>query len=107
MAVRVAEGPDPEARRQRLERRLSESLERWVAGEWRYYELVSRVAPVVGELHEMDRPAIEEHADSEDSRRQLLLEWDALDEGERTALLRAVLAEAVVDGKTVRVTRRR
>jgi len=107
VAVRVAEGPDPDARRQRLERRLSEALERWVAGEWRYYELVSRVAPVVTELHEMDHPALEVRTDAEEARRELLGEWDALDEGERARLLRAVLAEAVVDGKSVRVTRRR
>ncbi len=107
VAARPAEGPDPEARRHRVERKLSEALERWVAGEWRYYELVSRVGPVVTELHEMDRPALEEQADTDELRRRLLGDWDALDEAERALLLRAVLAEAVVDGKTVRVTRRR
>ena len=107
VAARPAGGPDPASRRQRVERKLSEALERWVAGEWRYYELVSRVGPVVSELHEMDRPVIDEHADTEDLRRDLLRDWDALDESERAVLLRAVLAEAVVDGTTVRVTRRR
>ena len=107
VAARPAGGPDPQARRQRVERKLSEALERWAAGEWRYYELVSRAAPVVTELHEMDRPALEEPADTEERRRDLLSDWDALDESERASLLRAVLAEAVVDGKTVRVTRRR
>lgn len=107
VAARPAGGPDPQARRQRVERKLSEALERWVAGEWRYYELVSRVKSVVTELHEMDRPALEELADTEELRRHLLSDWDALDESERAMLLRAVLAEAVVDGKTVRVSRRR
>lgn len=107
VAVRRAGGPDPDARRQRVERKLSEALERWVAGEWRYYELVSRVSPVVTELHEMDRPAMEEPTDSEEMRRHLVADWGDLDESERAVLLRAVLAEAVVDGTTVRVTRRR
>lgn len=107
VAARVSHGPDPEARRHRLERRLSEGIERWVAGEWRYAELVSRMATVARDLNDLDRPVSPEPTDADEARERLLLEWDALDEQERSALLHAAIAEAVVDGKTVRVTRRR
>lgn len=107
VAARAKGRPDPDARRSRLERRLAEGIERWVAGEWRYYELRQRLAPVARELHEMDRPVEAEATDAETARTRLLSEWDALDEPERAQLLQAVMAEAVVEGKTVRVTRRR
>ncbi len=107
VAVRPADAPDQDARRQRLERRLSEGIERWTAGEWRYHELVSRMARVVRELNDLDRPVEDEPTDAEEARRRLLAEWDALDEGERGELLHAAIAEAVVEGRQVRVTRRR
>jgi len=107
VAARAAEAPDPGARHHRLERRLAEGIERWVAGEWRYYELVSRLTPVAKELHEMDRPVLDEPADAEDARRRLTSDWDALDEQERGTLLHAALAEVVVEGRNVRLTRRR
>lgn len=107
VAARLGDDPGPDTRRHRLERRLSEGIERWVAGEWRYSELVPRVASVVRELHELDRPTVDQPADAEDARGRLLAEWDALDDRERSDLLRAVVAEAVVEGKAVRVTRRR
>lgn len=107
VAVRPSRARDTEARRQRLERRLAEGIERWVAGEWRYAELVQRLAPVTLDLQELERPARDAPTDAEDARRRLVAEWDALDESERAELLRAAVAEAVVDGKSVRVTRRR
>lgn len=107
VAAHVAEVPDQGARHHRLERRLAEGIERWVAGEWRFYELVSRLTPVVRELHEMDRPVLDEPADAEEARRRLISDWDALDQQERGALLHAALAEVVVEGRNVRLTRRR
>ncbi|MCA9851635.1 MAG: hypothetical protein KC461_13465, partial [Dehalococcoidia bacterium] len=88
-------------------RRLSEGIERWTAGEWRFNELVSRMARVGRELNELDQPTEDDPTDAEDARRRLLAEWDALDEAERSELLHAAIAEAVVEGKQVRVTRRR
>ncbi|MGE3961569.1 MAG: recombinase family protein [Dehalococcoidia bacterium] len=107
VAVRPADTPDRDARRQRLERRLSEGIERWVAGEWRYTELVSRMTRVVRALNELDQPLEEAPTDSEGARRRLLADWDALDPHDRGELLHAAVAEAVVEGKQVRVTRRR
>src|SRR5690606_4379827 len=97
VAARAKGRPDPEARRHRLERRLAEGIERWVAGEWRYYERRRRVAPVVRELHEMDRPVETQATDAETARARLLAEWDTLEERERAELLQAVMAEAVVE----------
>lgn len=95
-------------RRARLERRLMEGVERWIAGEWRYAELVTRVAEPVRELHRLELPV---PADTEptpdEARRRLLRDWETLDDPERASLLRAAVAEVVVSGDDVRITRRR
>src|SRR5690606_3555025 len=56
VAARPATPPDVTARSRRLERRLVASIERWIAGEWRYDELVRRVPSLVGELQAIEEP---------------------------------------------------
>lgn len=107
VAVRPVEADGSAARRARLERRLLEGLERWIAGEWRYAELLARVGEPVRELHQGELPVTAVLASPEEARRRLLREWDELDEAARSELLHATLAEAIVFGDEVRITRRR
>ncbi|MEX2373932.1 MAG: recombinase zinc beta ribbon domain-containing protein, partial [Dehalococcoidia bacterium] len=107
VAARRAWTPDTRRRWRRLERRLTEGIERWVAGEWRYTELVRRMASTAEALLAAEAPTLEEAPAPEDAWRRVALDWDDLDFDERRLLLRAAIAEIVVSGEDVRVTRRR
>jgi site-specific DNA recombinase len=107
VAARPAPTPDTSARRQRLERRLTESLERWTAGEWRYSELAKRVAPTVRALQADETPPEGLAIAADEARRQLVREWDDLEFEELRALLQAAVAEIVVSGSDIRLTLRR
>ncbi len=107
VAARPGATPDGRLRRRRLERRLTEAVERWTAGEWRYAELVRRVGSLVRDLQAEEEPAVDISPAAEESRRQLVREWDALEFAERRTLLRAAVAEVVVTGQDVRIALRR
>jgi hypothetical protein len=107
VAARPAPRRDSTARRQRLERRLTEAIERWTAGEWRYTELVRRMSTTVRTLHADETPLDAPPIPAEGARRRLAREWDDLEFEERRALLQASLAEIVVSGPDIRLTLRR
>jgi len=107
VAARPAPTRDTTARRQRLERRLTESIERWTAGEWRYSELAKRVAPTVRALQADETPPQGFAIAADEARRQLVRDWDGLEFEELRALLQAAVAEVVVAGSDIRLTLRR
>lgn len=107
VAARPGPRPDSVLRRRRLERRLTEAVERWIAGEWRYYELVRRVASVARDLQEEEDPPVQDSPAAEEARRRLLQAWDGLDPEAHRTLLRAAVAEVVVADKDVRIALRR
>ncbi|MEX2375309.1 MAG: recombinase family protein [Dehalococcoidia bacterium] len=107
VAIRSSPKRVSQAAKQRLERLLVESIERWYAGEWRLPELVAHAAPVVREMYQHEWP-LDEPMIAPDEARLLLVEgWATLDVVERGRLLRAALAEIVVDGDVIQVVRRR
>lgn len=107
VAARLNTPPNDGLRRRRLERRLTESVERWIAGEWRYYELVRRVAALARDLQEAEDPPVEDSPAAEEARRQLMRRWDDFEFEERRTLLRAAVAEVAVADKDVRIALRR
>lgn len=107
VAARSAPPPDTTARRQRLERRLAEAIERWTVGEWRYAELAKRVAATVRALQADETPPEGLAIAADEARRQLAREWDDLEFDELRALLQAAVAEVVVSGSDIRLTLRR
>jgi site-specific DNA recombinase len=107
IAFRETAGPDPESARERHERQFVELLERWHAGQWRFDEFVARASPAATALHRLELPADQPPLDVGEAQARLVEEWDNLPPGERTTLLRAVVAEVVVSGDDIRVTRRR
>ncbi len=107
VAARPGARPDASLRRRRLERRLTEAVERWIAGEWRYQELSRRVAPVVRELQSAEAPQQDASPAAEEARHRLVREWDHLDFEGRRLLLQAAIAEVVVADSDVRIALQR
>lgn len=103
-----APGAKPATRR-RLERQLTEAIEHWYGGEWRFPELVARAAPTVVELAGLEAPEGMDppEAGADAARMALLAGWDTLSVAERAGLLRTTLAEVVVQDGHIRVVRRR
>jgi len=107
VAARMTPRPDPVAKRRRLERRLTTLVERWIAGEWRYAELVRRAASVTRSLQAEEATAIVPLPEAEEARQLLLTDWESMDMASRRLLLQAAVAEIVVSGDGVRIARRR
>ncbi|MQC16687.1 MAG: hypothetical protein DWG82_00465 [Chloroflexi bacterium] len=91
----------------RLERQLTEAIERWYAGEWRMTELVARVAPIVREHYRDEREPEELAVPPVEARHALTQGWEDLDVAERGHLLRSAVAEVVVSEDEIRIVQRR
>ncbi|MBM4411151.1 MAG: hypothetical protein FJ037_07500 [Chloroflexi bacterium] len=97
-----------EARRIALDREVAHTLERWVAGELTYRDVVRGAGQPALEATRLGAATLgtPERPDAATATARLVSDWDRLEFAERRALLLDAVGEVVVRDRRVRVIRR-
>lgn len=95
-----------EARRISLDREVAHTLERWVAGELIYRDVIRRAAEPALEAVRLATASDRSHLGPEAAATHLVRDWDTLDFADKRTLLQDAVAEVVVRDARIRVVRR-
>ncbi|TAJ17289.1 MAG: hypothetical protein EPO65_11450 [Dehalococcoidia bacterium] len=95
-----------EARRLALDREVARILERWVAGELTYRDVIRGAAEPSLEAVRLTMGLVRPRLEPEAAAARLVRDWDALDFDGKRALLQDAVAEVVVRDARIRIVRR-